>query len=138
MFRKLFFWGLTAGILSAVASVIYHRIFGFAFTYEGLPDYSKVTNIPVLIGINLIAGMVAAAGCFLCLRLFKSKAELIFNLVFSLISFASIMYPISVRLPLDIQNPELFPLLTVPMHFFPVIAWMTIRPVFGPKVFVKG
>lgn len=138
MFRKLFFWGLTAGILSAVASLIYHRIFGFAFTYEGLPDYSKVANIPVLIGLNLAAGMVAAAGCYICLLLFKQKAELVFNLLFSLLSFASIMYPISVRLPLDIQNPELFPLLTVPMHFFPVIAWMTVRPVFGPKVFANG
>ena len=131
MFKRLFYWGLTAGILSAVASIIYYKIFIFAFTYEGKPDYSKVINIPVLIGTNIIAGLIAAAGFGTLTHFIKKNGELIFNLIFSIVSFASILLPISTKLPFDIQMPELFPLLTVPMHFFPVIAWFTIRPLFA-------
>jgi hypothetical protein len=33
-------------------------------------------------------------------------------------------------LPLDIEYPELFPGLVVPMHFFPAYAFLTIYPFF--------
>lgn len=135
MFKRIFFWGLTAGILSAVASIIYKQVFTFAFTYEGIPDYSKIINIPVLIGANIIAGLLAAFGFWACIRLFKKKGELIFNLLFSIVSFASIALPISITLPVDIKMPELFPLLTVSMHFFPAIAWFTVRPLFAGHLF---
>jgi hypothetical protein len=41
-----------------------------------------------------------------------------------------VMYPISVSLPLEIKNPELFPGLAVPMIFFPALAWYTVKPLF--------
>lgn len=131
MFRRIFFWGLTAGILSAVASILYKRIYEFAYEVT----YAKIINIPVLVGANLIACLVAAIGFWACFRLFNTKGEIIFNFIFSIGSFASVMLPISAKLPLDVQFPEMFPLLTVPMHFFPVIAWFTIRPLFANKLF---
>ena len=59
-----------------------------------------------------------------------NKGEIIFNLSFSILSFASIIIPIAAKLPLDVQNPELFPGLTVPMHFFPALGWYTLKPIF--------
>ena len=132
MFKRIFFWGLAAGILSAVTSIIYKRIFEFAYEVQ----YEKIINIPVLIGANLIAGMVAAIGFWACLRLLRTRGEIVFNLLFSMVSFASVMYPISAKLPLDTQFLEMFPLLTVPMHFFPIIAWHTIRPLFANRPFI--
>ncbi len=137
MVKRLFFWGITAGILSAVASIIYNKIFTFAFTYKGIPDFSRIINIPVLIGTNLIAGLLAAGGFWAALRLFKKNGELIFNILFSILSFASILSPISAKLPLDLKNIELFPLLAIPMHFFPVIAWFTIRPFFAGNLYSR-
>lgn len=135
MFKRIFFWGLTAGILSAVASIIYQQIHEFA-TYT---DFSKVLGIPVIIAVNLIGGLLAAIAFWICVKLFKKNSELIFNLLLSMGSFASVIYPIFYfKLPLDIPMPEMFPLLTVPMHFLPAIAWFTIRPLFAKKPFTEA
>jgi hypothetical protein len=126
MFKKIFFQGILAGILSSVACIIYNRIYYFATEV----DFSKVINIPVIIGINLLACMIAVVGYWIFLKLLKKNADIFFNLSFTILSFASVVFPISISLPLDIKFPELFPGLTVPMHFFPALAWFTIRPLF--------
>jgi len=126
MSKKIFLHGLIAGLLSAIASIIYYRIHYFAFEI----DFSKLVNVIGLVGINLLGCLLAAIGYWLFKNWFGNKGEIIFNLSFSILSFASIIIPIAVKLPLDIQNPELFPGLTVPMHFFPALAWFTIKPLF--------
>jgi len=126
MFKKLFYQGIIAGILSAVACIIYNRIYFFATEV----DFSKVINVPVIFGINLVACMLAAAGYWVFKKLLKKNADIVFNFTFTIFSFASVLFPISISLPLDIKYPELFPGLTVPMHFFPALAWFTIRPLF--------
>ena len=60
----------------------------------------------------------------------EEKGEIVFNFVFSIVSFACVIIPISITLPLDIQFPELFPGLAVPMAFFPAMAWYTVKPLF--------
>lgn len=126
MFKRIFFLGLSAGIVAAAAALIYSRIHFFA-TYA---DFSRIINPASLVGINLAIGLFAAIGYWLFKIWFKSKGQVIFNLTFSIISFASIMIPFAFTLPLDIQYPELFPGLTIPMHFFPVLAWHTLQPIF--------
>ena len=56
--------------------------------------------------------------------------EIVFNFLFSIGSFACVMVPISMTLPLDVQFPELFPGLAVPMVFFPALSWYTVKPLF--------
>ena len=126
MSKKIFFHGLVAGVLSAIASIIYYRVHYFAFEV----DFSKLVNIAGLLGINLLSCLFAAIGYWLIKKWFGNKGEIIFNLSFTILSFASIIIPIAAKLPLDVQNPELFPGLTVPMHFFPALAWFTIKPLF--------
>jgi len=129
MVKKNFLHGLTAGVLAALAAVIYDRIYYFAFE----TNFLKIINIPVIIGANLAACLLAAFGYGLLRRWLGTRAELPFNLVFSILSFATIIFPISMKLPLDIQNPELFPGLAIPMHLFPAMAWFTISPAFRDK-----
>jgi len=126
MFRKIFFYGIAAGILSAIASVVYSRIHFFA-TYA---DFSRVLNNVTLVAINLLACMLIAISYWAMRKWLKRKAEAPFNFALTILSFASIMIPITANLPLDIPFPELFPGLAVPMHFFPALAWYTLRPVF--------
>lgn len=126
MLKKIFFQGISAGILSTVACIIYNRIYFFVTEV----DFSKVVNIPVLSGINLLACMLAAIGYWAFKKSLKKNADIFFNLTFTILSFASVIFPISISLPLDIKSPELFPGLTVPMHFFPALTWFTIRPLF--------
>jgi len=126
MFKKIFFFSITAGILSAISCIIYNRIYFFATE----TDFSKVLNMGTLVGINLIACIIAGAGYWALTKWFKKTGEVIFNFAFSILSFASVIIPISISLPLAIKSPEIFPGLAVPMHFFPALAWFTIRPLF--------
>jgi hypothetical protein len=126
MFKKIFFQGVAAGLLAAIASIIYNRIYFFAFEV----NFSKLVNIPVLTALSLLACTVAAIGYWLIKKRFGERADIIFNFSFVILSFASILVPMAAKLPLDIQNPEMFPCLTVPMHFFPALAWFTLNPLF--------
>jgi len=129
MSKKIFFHGLVAGVLSAIASIIYYRVHYFAYEI----DFSKIVTVAGLLAINLVGCMIAATGYWLIKKWFGAKGDIIFNLTFSILSLASIIIPISINLPLDIQNPEMFSGLTVPMHFFPALAWFTIDPLFKEK-----
>jgi hypothetical protein len=127
MFRKKFFQGLISGILAALAAVIYDKIYHFATE----ADYSKVLSIPRIIAFGILLGMLAAVLNYSLTRFLKKNGEIIFNFLFSILSFAAVMIPISVSLPLQVPFPELFPGLAVPMVFFPAIAWYTINPLFS-------
>ncbi|HEV3249780.1 MAG TPA: hypothetical protein VGZ71_02440 [Puia sp.] len=126
MFKKIFFLGLSAGIFSTVACIVYSRVYIFALG----ADFSKIINPASLMGINLLACLLAALGYWQIKRMSGTKAEIIFNISFTMVSFASIVVPFAKALPLSIQNPELFPGLAVPMHFYPALAWFTLKPWF--------
>jgi hypothetical protein len=129
MFKRVFFHGLVAGILAAIAAIIYNRIYFFATE----ADFSKILNIPSMIGLSLVICMIATFVNYGLVKWLRQKGEIVFNFLFAIISFACVMFPISISLPLDIKMPELFPGLAVPMVFFPVIAWLTIKPLFQAK-----
>ncbi len=74
----------------------------------------------------MIAGVINWA----LIKKLPRRGEIIFNFLFTIASFASVTWSFAKTLPVDIQMPELFPGLTVPMHFFPALAWFTVRPLF--------
>jgi hypothetical protein len=124
--KQVFIQSLVAGILAAIAANIYNQIYFFATQI----DYSAVINVGSLIGLNIFVSLLAGLLYSLLTTLFKNKGHVVFNFVFSVGSFACVIIPIAMTLPLSTPFPELFPGLTVPMVFFPVIAWMTIDPLF--------
>jgi len=124
MFRRYFFQGIIAGVLAALAAIIYNRIYYFAMEN----DFSKVVNTGSMIGANMLACMVAALSYWGLKKWLGKRTDIVFNFAFAILSFASIMYPVAAKLPLDILHPELFPGLAIPMHFFPALAWFTINP----------
>ena len=126
MTKGIFIQSLIAGILAAMAANIYNQIYFFATQI----DYSNIINVGSLSGLNLMVSLLAGLLYGLLIRLFKAKGAIIFNFVYSVGSFACIIIPLDISLPLSTPYPELFPGLTVPMVFFPVIAWLTIDPLF--------
>lgn len=129
MFKRIFWQAVFSSILAAIAGIIYNRIYFFATE----ADYSKVLGIPKLIAFSIFVCMLAGLLKFSLVRLFKKSGEIVFNFLFSIISFASVMIPISITLPLNVPFPELFPGLAVPMVFFPAMAWFTINPLFAKQ-----
>ena len=130
MFKRYFFHGLVSGIVAALAATIYDRVYYF-ITYV---DYSRVLNVPRIVSLNILFCMIAAFLNWFLARRLKQKAEIVFNFLFSTLSVALMILPISIALPLDVGLPELFPGLAVPMALFPALSWYTIAPFFRGKV----
>jgi hypothetical protein len=126
MFKKHFYHGLTSGIMAALAAIIYSRIHYFATQ----ADFSGIINPGTMISLNLIVCLIISIAYFFFVSNPKKNRVLIFNLVISILSFAAVIIPISISLPLSVRNPELFPGLAVPMIFFPALAWFTFKPLF--------
>jgi hypothetical protein len=124
--KATFLQALVAGILAAIAANIYNQIYFFATQV----DYSAIINVWSLIAINIFISLFAGLLYTLLTRLFKGRGAIAFNFIYSVGSFACVIIPIAISLPLSQEFPELFPGLAVPMVFFPVIAWMTIDPLF--------
>ena len=126
MFKKHFYHGMTSGIMAALAAIIYSRIHYFATE----ADFSPIINLGTMISMNLIICLIISIAYYFFTIIFMTKRTIVFHIVISILSFAAVIIPISVSLPLSIRNPELFPGLAVPMVFFPVLAWFTFKPLF--------
>lgn len=127
MFKKLLILGVVSGILAGIAAVIYQKVYASTLG----EDFIKIINPVKIMTVSTISCIIAAIGYWLMNMVLKGKTEIVFNLVFAIISFVSILAPIAYKLPLEQDTPELFPGLTVPMHFFPALAWFTLKPLFA-------
>jgi len=128
MFSKHFFHGLFSGIMAAIAAIIYNRVYFFATE----ADFSRLINAGTMISSNLIVCLLFSIAYFFFIKLFRIKRTIFFHFIISILSFAAVIIPISISLPLDVKNPELFPGLAVPLVFFPALAWFTLKPLFEP------
>ena len=126
MLKKSLGLGLVSGLLAGIAGVIYAHLY---YTINEA-DFSKVASTINILAGSLFGGVLAALGYTLLDKWLKTRGEIVFNLVFTLISFISLLAPIAVRLPRNIDTPELFPGMVIPMHFFPALAWFTLKPLF--------
>ena len=131
MFKNTLFLGVTAGVLSGVACAVFAKIFYWA--NGDMLDFSSVVSTTMMFGACIFSCVIAGIGYWLSAKVFKGAGQIIFNLLFTLLSFASILGPFAATLPLDIEFPEMFPSLVVPMHFFPALIWFTLQPLFLKK-----
>ncbi|HWK07740.1 MAG TPA: hypothetical protein VNS58_29110 [Puia sp.] len=129
MFKKALLLGIVSGLLAGVAALVYAKVY-YSSTEE---DFSKVAWPVRIVAASLFGGVLAAIGYWALDKVLKQKGEIIFNLLFTTLSFVSLLAPFAAKLPLEIQNPALFYGMAVPMHFFPALAWFTIKPLFIKK-----
>lgn len=126
MFKRTLLLGITAGLMAGIASLIYQKVYASSLG----EDFATIAKPVGILSISLLAGLLAAVMYWLANTLMKTKGEVLFNLVFVMLSFTSILAPFAIKLPFEIETPELFPGLIVPMHFFPALAWFTLKPLF--------
>ena len=120
------FHGLIAGLVSALAGV------GYSVMYQGVMflDFNEVLGYPSIIGTSILSCGIMSIAYLSLEKLNKLKLKGIVNVVIVLFSFFSILIPISISLPLDVDFPELFPGLVIPMHFFPALIFFGLNPFF--------
>jgi len=126
MFKKAFTLGIVSGILAGIAGLIYAHLY-YSINEA---DFSKVASSIRIIASSLAGGIMAAIGFTFLNKWLKRNGEIVFNLLFSILSFASLLMPIAFKLPTSLETPELFPGMVIPMHFFPALAWFTLKPLF--------
>jgi hypothetical protein len=126
MYKRSLSLGLVSGLLSGLASVIYQHIYNAAVG----ADFSNVVTIIAIIVASILGSLLAAIGYVLFSKWFKTKANRVFNLVFVILCILTIISPLAFKLPVTAQSPELFPGMTIPMHLFLPLAWLTLHPFF--------
>jgi hypothetical protein len=135
MFTKSLMVGITAGILSGVASII------FAIVYKEVMfvDFSPVMSNANLIGACMFGCILASIGYWGLTKLSPKFGEIIFNLLFVILTFASIISPIMFKFPpeLDVKGIDeitmYFQPFTITLHFFPALIWFAVKPIFVKK-----
>ncbi len=126
MQRHIFFWGLLSGVMATVASLIWNEVYYFAFQIS----FPSIIHFISISAASIASCLVAVTGYTLLQRFLPKYGDIIFNFILSIITIASLVMPLSFRLPLDVSFPEMFPALTLPMHFFPAMALFTLQPLF--------
>ncbi len=135
MFKKSLFLGITSGILSGVACVIFAGVYKETM----FTDFSPVITSVNLIGACVFGCVLASLGYFLLTKFFPKFGEIVFNLLFTFISFASILSPIAYKFPpeLDVEGIDMITSYFIPfamtLHFFPALIWFTLKPIFIKK-----
>lgn len=124
--KQTFIMGIAGSLLSSLASIIYLNIYKEAL----LADFSTIAGIPNIIAACSIGCCLMAVGYKLVVSWKGTKTIGWLNIVYSIISFATIAGVFGFNLPLDTESPELFPGMIIPMHFFPVLSILTIFPFF--------
>lgn len=121
--------GVIAGVLSAIASIVYLNI------YQNLNfvDFSSILNTGAVIGASLFGCMLMASGYMLLTKLDKPKLKGVLNSIIAILSILSIFSPLLMDLPLELEFPELFPALAIPMHLFPAMIFFGLEPFFEGK-----
>lgn len=124
--KRIISQGVIAGILAAVAGIVYLKI----YEASTMVDFSPIINSVAVANSSLIGCVLMAVGYMILFKMQKMKWTGILNLVIMILSFWSILGPIGMTLPLDFGFPELLPGLAIPMHFFPAMIFFGIEPFF--------
>lgn len=117
---------LTSAVISIALCMVYQKI----YSDQLFLDFSSVLSPMAVIGACTIGALLLAWGNFFALKYVKKHGQVIYNLLVGILSFASIIGPLAQKLPLDVEFPEMFPGLAIPMHFFPVLAHLAVLPLF--------
>ena len=127
--NKAFILAGVSSALSITASFIYNKVYSGSFYV----DFSKIIS-PTSIIMTCLVGCTLMSLAYALIIKWRPSLNLGWlNIVFAVLSFASIIMVLSFKLPLEIEFPELFPGLAIPMHFFPVLAFLAIVPFFKSR-----
>ena len=124
--KKFLIHGVTAGVLAGIAGIVYQK------AYEGamLLDFSAIINPGSIVGASIFGCILMAIGYGLLERFKKTNLKGWLNVLIAILSFLSILGPLSMSLPLEVESPEMLPGLAIPMHFFPAMIFFGLNPFF--------
>lgn len=132
--KKIFIQGVVAGILATLVSAIYSYLYQSTLGV----NFDKIINIGSVFGACIFGCVLISVANLVLFKFKKENLQGILNVVVVILSFVSIIGPISMTLPLDVESPEMFPGLVIPMHFFPALVFFAIDPFFKQSSIKSG
>jgi hypothetical protein len=136
MLKRALFLGITAGLLSGLAS----HIFMMVYKEVMFVDFSPVMKVYQLYAACIFGCVLASMGYIAAVKVVRRFGEIIFNVLFVMLTFASIISPIMHTFPpeLDVKGIDEITMYFIPfavtLHFFPALVWFAIKPLFIPSV----
>lgn len=115
-----------AGLLAGLASWIMSRIYATAF----YTDFSAIIGPLSLFASCIFGTTLMSLGHRLIHKWNKPALIPWMNVLYAIVSYLSILGVLGFNLPLEIESPELFPGMVLPMHFFPLLSFLVIKSFF--------
>ncbi len=125
--------GLIHALVSAILASIACSIYNIIYTRSFFVDFSAVVNTGGIIGSCTLGCLLMSVLYLLAMKWKGDRIIVWVNILISVLSFASIISVLAFSLPLDVESPEMFPGLAIPMHFFPALSFLTLSPLFRTK-----
>ncbi len=122
--KKGLLLGVISGLVASGVSILYNQVYSDAFYI----DFHTVLNASGMIISCMIGCILMALGYVIAARLKRPVLIPIINVLYCILSFASIIGVLSFKLPLDVEFPEMFPGLAIPMHFFTALSFFVLVP----------
>jgi hypothetical protein len=128
MFKKNLIHGLTSGVLSGFICFFFAKMLKDNFMY----DFSSILTTVNLFGACVFGCILASIGFYGIKKLTPKNGDVIFNIVFTIFVFASLIFPMKHMLPFDFDQDltMIFPTYAMTMHFFPALIWFAVKPIF--------
>lgn len=120
LIRKALLLGICTGIISALGATGYANMYNTTlFDYSADLGYLTIAGTCIFISVAVsLVFWVAVIGL-------GKWGELVFNIVFCVGTMMSIEIPMNAKIANEI--PDFYPVYAIPLHFFPVLAWMGLR-----------
>lgn len=128
MFKKSFFHGVSSGLLSGLICYLFTSVLRDEFYYE----FSSIISTENIFGATMFASIFASIMDTVAIRVSPKFGEIIFNVLFSIAVFASLLLPMIHKLPLDFDEylTVIFPTYAMVLHFIPAFVWFALKPIF--------
>lgn len=124
--KKHLIHGGVAGALAAIASIIFFKIYAELY----FVDFSAVIDETAIIISSIMGCLLMAVGYIILDKVKKPNLYGALNILIMIFSFLSIVPVMGMPLPLEVEFPEMFPGMVIPMHFFPAVAFFGLAPFF--------
>lgn len=135
-FARSLFLAIAAGILATVACLILQ----YAYKVATDSDFSLLIPWWKYLASCMVGCILASLGFFAIMKVMPKNGEIIFNFLFAALSFASIAMPIK-YMEFNTENMSeqaswalgYVQVFAITLHFFPIISWFTLKPLFIKK-----
>lgn len=124
--KKHLIHGAVAGILASVAGIIFLKIYVELY----FVDFSAVIDEAAIVFSSIIGCVLMGVGYIILDKVKKPNLYGVLNILIMVLSFLSIVPVMAMTLPLEVDFPEMFPGMVVPMHFFPAVTFFGLAPFF--------